>query len=69
MTTQNERYYTGYTRDIAEHLLVTAETWQFAEVVAQQELDNKGFPYKLPLNVELVFDDLTITNVSGVEGW
>jgi hypothetical protein len=63
------KVYTGYTRDIEEHLLVTAETRQYAEIVAHKEFERIGIIYKLPLNVELVFEDLTITNVSGVEGW
>ena len=61
------KVYTGYTREVAEYLLITAETWQIAEGIALNKLWKDGATYKLPLEVELVFEDLSIQNVAELE--
>lgn len=60
------RVYTGYEGNSAIHYLITAETPEFAEFVAYKKAAKDKVQFKLPMEVELVFDDLTITNVSEV---
>jgi hypothetical protein len=57
------KVYTGYTRDVAEFLLVVAETGEIAEGISLNKLEKEGIPY-IWLNAELVFDNLSIQNVS-----
>lgn len=60
------RVYTGYEGNSAVHYLVTAETPEFAELVAIKKATADEVSFKLPMEVELLFDDLSITNVSEV---
>lgn len=60
------RVYTGYEGNNAIHYLVTAETPEFAELAVIKKAGEDRVSIKIPMEVELVFDDLTITNVSGV---
>lgn len=60
------RVYTGYEGNSAIYYLVTAETPEFAELeVIRKALKDKA-QFKLPMEVELLFDDLTVANVSEV---
>lgn len=63
------RVYTGYEGNSAIHYLVTAETPEFAELEAIRKATDDEVSFKLPMEVELLFDDLTITNISGVSEW
>lgn len=60
------RVYTGYEGNSAIHYLVTAETPEFAEFIVIKKAGEDRVSIKIPMEVELIFDDLTITNISEV---
>ena len=62
------RVYTGYEGNSSIYYLVTAETPEFAELVAMRKAVEDAETYKLPMEVVLEFDNLNITNVSEVCG-
>jgi hypothetical protein len=60
------RVYTGYEGNSAIYYLVTAETPEYAELVAIKKATEDEAEFRLPMNAELIFDDLAKTNISEV---
>ena len=62
------RVYTGYEGNSLLHYLITAETPEFAEMRAITKAIADGEKIRTPLDVELVFDNVGVSQISEIIG-
>ena len=62
------RVYTGYEGNSLVHYLITAETPEFAEMRAITKATADGEKIRTPLDVELVFDNVWVSQISEIIG-
>lgn len=62
------RVYTGYEGNSLIHYLITAETPEYAELRAVVKATADGERIKVPLDVELVFDNVGVSQISEIIG-